>query len=85
MKFPKDFVWGAATSSYQIEGTAAEEGKGEHIWDVYVKEPGHIYEGHSGKTACDHYHRFCEDVSIMKEIGLKAYRFSVDWSTKNAF
>ncbi len=80
MGFSKDFVWGAATSSYQIEGAVSEEGKGEHIWDVYVKEPGHIYGGHSGKTACGHYHRFREDVGIMKAIGLKAYRFSIDWS-----
>lgn len=80
MGFPKDFVWGAATSAYQIEGAAQEEGKGEHIWDVYVGEPGHIYGGQDGRSACDHYHRFREDVKIMREIGLKAYRFSIDWS-----
>lgn len=80
MGFSKNFVWGAATSAYQIEGAAREEGKGEHIWDVYVREPGHIYGGHDGVSACDHYHRFREDVKIMKEIGLKAYRFSIDWS-----
>lgn len=80
MAFAKDFVWGAATSAYQIEGAAQEDGKGEHIWDVYVKEPGHIWGGHTGEIACDHYHRFCEDVAIMKEMGLKGYRFSIDWS-----
>lgn len=80
MGFPKDFVWGAATSAYQIEGAVREEGKGEHIWDVYVKQPGHIYGGHNGESACDHYHRFREDVKIMRDIGLKAYRFSIDWS-----
>ncbi len=80
MGFCENFVWGAATSAYQIEGAVEEEGKGEHIWDVYVKEPGRIYQGHSGKTACDHYHRFREDVSMMKAIGLQAYRFSIDWS-----
>lgn len=78
--FSEDFVWGAATSSYQIEGAVAEDGKGEHIWDVYTREPGRIFGGHTGEIACDHYHRFREDVKIMKEIGLKAYRFSIDWS-----
>ena len=80
MGFSKDFVWGAATSSYQIEGGVRDTGKGMHVWDVYTKEPGRIYGGHTGDTACDHYHRFREDVQIMKEIGLKAYRFSIDWS-----
>ena len=80
MGFSENFVWGAATSAYQIEGAVKEDGKGEHIWDVYVKEPGHIYGGHNGDRACDHYHRFREDVSIMKEIGIMAYRFSIDWS-----
>ena len=80
MGFSDDFVWGAATSAYQIEGAAKEDEKGAHIWDVYAKEPGHIYGGHHGETACDHYHRFRGDVGIMKEIGLRAYRFSVDWS-----
>lgn len=54
--------------------------KGEHIWDVYTKEPGHVFEDHTGETACDHYHRYPEDVKIMKEMGLKAYRFSIDWT-----
>lgn len=80
MGFAKNFVWGAATSAYQIEGAVKSEGKGLHIWDVYTKEPGHVFEGHTGEVACDHYHRYQEDVKIMKEIGLKAYRFSIDWS-----
>lgn len=80
MGFSENFVWGAATSAYQIEGAVKEDGKGEHIWDVYVKEPGHIYGGHNGNSACDHYHRFREDVGVMKEIGIMAYRFSIDWS-----
>lgn len=81
MGFRKDFVWGAATSAYQIEGATTEEyGKGQHVWDVYTKEPGHVFENHTGNIACDHYHHFREDVKIMKEIGLKAYRFSIDWS-----
>ena len=80
MGFAKDFVWGAATSSYQIEGTGRDFGKGQNIWDVFTKEPGRVYEGHTGDIACDHYHRFREDVAYMKELGLKGYRFSIDWS-----
>jgi len=78
--FAKDFIWGAATSAYQIEGAYAEGGKGLNIWDVFTKDAGHIFEGHNGDTACDHYHRFREDVALMKEIGLKAYRFSLSWA-----
>lgn len=80
MGFAKDFVWGAATSSYQIEGTGRDSGKEQNIWDVFTKEPGRVYEGHTGDIACDHYHRFREDVAYMKELGLKGYRFSIDWS-----
>lgn len=80
MGFAKDFVWGAATSSYQIEGTGRDSGKGQNIWDVFTKEPGRVYEGHTGDIACDHYHRFREDVAYMKELGLKGYRSSIDWS-----
>lgn len=80
MAFRKDFMWGAATSSYQIEGAAKEDGKGKDIWDVFTNQPGKIYGGHTGEVACDHYHRFREDVAIMKEMGLKAYRFSINWS-----
>ena len=80
MGFAKDFVWGAATSSYQIEGTGRDSGKGQNIWDVFTKEPGRVYEGHTGDISCDHYHRFREDVAYMKELGLKGYRFSIDWS-----
>lgn len=80
MGFAKDFVWGAATSSYQIEGTGRDSGKGQNIWDVFTKEPGRVYEGHTGDIACDHYHRFREDVAYMKELGLKGYRFSIGWS-----
>lgn len=80
MGFREDFVWGAATSAYQIEGAAAKDGKGRHIWDVYVKEPGHVFKGHSGDVACDYYHLYKKDVAMMKEMGLKGYRFSIDWS-----
>lgn len=78
MKQP--FVFGAATSSYQIEGAFQEGGKGLNIWDIYVREKGKIYNGHTGDIACDHYHRFREDVALMKEIGLQAYRFSINWA-----
>lgn len=77
--FPDNFVWGAATASYQIEGAAYEDGKGLSIWDVFCRRPGAIYEGHTGDIACDHYHRFRDDVALMKTIGLKGYRFSISW------
>lgn len=79
MGFKKNFVWGAATSAYQIEGAWNEDGRGLSIWDVYTREPGCVFGGHTGDIACDHYHRFKEDVQIMKELGLKAYRFSISW------
>lgn len=80
MGFCKDFSWGAATSSYQIEGAAYEDGKGLNIWDVFCREEGKIFGGHTGDTACDHYHRFREDVEIMKRLGMKSYRFSINWA-----
>ncbi|MDO5391471.1 MAG: GH1 family beta-glucosidase [Eubacteriales bacterium] len=80
MGFCKDFAWGAATSAYQIEGAAYEDGKGPHIWDVFCCDNGRIACGESGDVACNHYHRFREDVAMMKEMGLKAYRFSLSWA-----
>jgi beta-glucosidase len=80
LAFPKDFVWGCATSSYQVEGAWNEDGKGPSIWDTFVHTPGHIKNGETGDTTVDHYHLFKEDVALMKEIGLDAYRFSVAWS-----
>lgn len=79
-EFPQNFVWGAATAAYQVEGAAFEDGKGLHIWDVFCREKGRVAGGDTGDVACDHYHRFKEDVAIMKEMGLKAYRFSLSWS-----
>lgn len=79
MGFPSDFVWGAATAAYQIEGAAKDDGRGESIWDVFSAWPGKVYNGDSGLVACDHYHRMKDDVGIMKELGLQAYRFSVAW------
>lgn len=79
MQFPPDFVWGAATSAYQIEGAWNEDGKGLSIWDTFSHHPGAIRDNQTGDIACDHYHRWQEDISLMKSIGLKAYRFSVAW------
>jgi beta-glucosidase len=80
MSFPNDFLWGASSAAYQIEGAWNEDGKGPSIWDVLSKEPGIMKRGENGEVACDHYHRFKEDVALMKEIGLKSYRFSISWS-----
>ena len=77
--FPSNFVWGAATASYQIEGAWDEDGKGESIWDRFTHTPGHVFEGHTGDVACDHYHRWPQDIELMKSLGLQAYRFSIAW------
>lgn len=79
-KFPNDFLWGVATSAYQIEGASNEDGKGPSIWDAFVTIPGKIKNAETGNMACDHYHRFEEDVQLMKNMGVKAYRFSISWS-----
>ena len=79
-EFPTDFFWGAATSAYQIEGAAAQGGRGPSIWDVFCRRPDVIYGGHHGDEACDHYHRFREDVAMFRALGLQAYRFSISWS-----
>jgi len=79
MTFPADFVWGAAAASYQIEGAAAEDGKGPSVWDMMCRKDGAVWEGQTGDVACDHYHRAAEDVALMKEIGLKGYRLSISW------
>ncbi|MBQ7919115.1 MAG: beta-glucosidase [Lachnospiraceae bacterium] len=77
MGFPKDFLWGSASAAFQIEGAYNEDGKGLGIWDALSE--GHIRLGATGNVACDHYHRYKEDVAIMKELGLKSYRFSISW------
>ncbi len=79
MSFRKDFVWGAATAAYQVEGAAYEGGKGLSIWDTACENGHFVFNGHTAKVGCDHYHRFREDVALMKKMGLKAYRFSVSW------
>ena len=78
--FPKDFTWGTATSSYQIEGAANSDGKGPSIWDAFTQIPGKIHKGETGDIACDHYHRFKEDIQLLKKMGVKAYRFSIAWA-----
>lgn len=79
-RFPKDFVWGTATSAYQVEGGAASGGRGPSIWDEFCLQPGNIANGDSGLEACDHFHRFQEDVKLMADMGVGAYRFSISWS-----
>ncbi len=79
LKFPQNFAWGAATASYQIEGGWNADGKGASCWDRFAHTPGKILNSDTGDIACDHYHRWQEDVALMRQLGLKAYRFSVSW------
>ena len=77
--FPPGFIWGAATSSYQIEGGANEDGRAASVWDHFGDWPGKVWNGDSGQIASDHYHRSTEDVALMKQLGIRAYRFSLSW------
>ena len=79
LRFPDGFIWGVATSAYQIEGAWNEDGRGLSIWDTFCRTPGKIHEGETGDVAADHYHRWAEDVRLMADLGLKAYRFSTAW------
>ncbi len=79
LTFPNGFLWGAATAAYQIEGAAAEDGRGPSIWDVFARTPGKVRHGDTGNIACDHYHRLDADLDLMSWLGLGAYRFSVAW------
>jgi beta-glucosidase len=79
VEFPKSFLWGASTSAYQIEGAADEDGRGASIWDTRCLIAGKVADGGSGAVACDHYHRYAEDIALMRELGIGAYRFSVAW------
>jgi len=79
VKFDKNFVFGVGTSAYQIEGAVTEDGRTPSIWDTFCRIPGKVYEGQNGDFACDHYHRYKEDVKIMKEIGVDSYSFSISW------
>ncbi len=79
MRFPDNFTWGVATSAYQIEGAVAEDGRGPSIWDTFAHTPGATLDGDTGDVACDHYHRYREDVALMADLGVSAYRFSIAW------
>lgn len=78
--FPADFVWGCATSSFQVEGAAQEGGREESIWDVFCRQPAAIHDGSHAQVACDHYHRWPEDLDLARDLGMNAYRFSIAWT-----
>jgi beta-galactosidase len=80
IKFPKDFIWGTSTSAYQIEGAWNKDGKGPSVWDAYCTIPGKVVNGETAQVTCDHYHRYKEDVQLLKKLGIKVYRFSISWS-----
>src|SRR6185503_11778335 len=77
--FPPGFTWGVSTASYQIEGAVSEDGRGTSVWDTFSHTPGKVRDGDTGDVACDHYHRYPEDVALMADLGVGAYRFSVAW------
>ena len=79
MSFPRDFLWGAATAAYQVEGATREDGRGPSIWDQFAATPGNTFQGETGDIAVDHYHRMEQDVALMADLGLTAYRFSIAW------
>ncbi|MEO0406909.1 MAG: family 1 glycosylhydrolase, partial [Cyanobacteria bacterium P01_A01_bin.135] len=78
-QFPADFCWGTATSAYQIEGAIAEAGRTPSVWDTFSAQPGRVLGNDTGAVACDHYHRYPEDVQLMAALGVKHYRFSLSW------
>jgi beta-glucosidase len=78
-QFPKGFLWGTATASYQVEGAAKEDGRGVSIWDTFSHTPGKVVGDANGDVADDHYHRYKQDVQLMKALGVKGYRFSISW------
>jgi len=79
LTFPDGFVWGAATSAYQVEGATREDGRGDSVWDAFCREPGRVRDGHTGEMAADHYHRYPDDLDLMRDLGLHSYRFSIAW------
>lgn len=83
-RFPSSFIWGVATSAYQIEGAAAVDGRGPSIWDTFTHTPGTIIDGSTGDVACDHYHKYAEDVDLIASLNVNAYRFSISWSRVQA-
>src|SRR5215208_7556898 len=78
-EFPRGFLWGSATASYQVEGAVKEDGRGPSIWDTFSHTPGKVVNNATGDVADDHFHRYKEDVQLMKSLGVKAYRFSIAW------
>src|SRR4051812_2988356 len=78
-RFPVGFTWGAATSSFQIEGATRTAGRGESIWDRFCAQPGKVFGGHTGEPGCDHFRLWAQDIALMKSLGVGAYRFSVAW------
>src|SRR3954470_17243323 len=80
LRLPAGFVFGTSTAAYQIEGATSEDGRGPSIWDTFCSEPGRIIDRSSGAVACDHYHRYAEDVALMARLGSQGYRFSIAWS-----
>jgi beta-glucosidase len=78
-RFPTGFVWGVASSAFQIEGASAADGKGDSIWDDFCRLPGVIADGSDGKIACDHYNRLESDLDLISELGVRGYRFSISW------
>jgi beta-glucosidase len=79
LSFPDGFVWGAATSAYQIEGATTEDGRGESVWDAFCRDPGRVRDGDTGEVALDHYHRYADDLDLMTSLGIHSYRFSIAW------
>src|SRR6187455_2726791 len=80
MQFPDGFLWGSATAAYQIEGSPLADGAGPSIWQRFAHTPGRMLNDDTGDVACDHYNRWRDDIAIMKELGMQAYRFSISWS-----
>lgn len=78
-RFPNDFLWGVAAASYQVEGAVDEGGRGRSIWDTFAETPGKVLHGHTGAISVDQYHRYPEDVTLMRDLGVGAYRFSIAW------
>ena len=79
LRFPDGFLWGAATAAYQIEGAADADGKGRSIWDTFSHTPGKVFHGDTGDVACDSYHRYGEDIALLKRLGVGSYRLSLSW------
>lgn len=79
LRFPDGFVWGTATASYQVEGAVTEDGRGPSIWDTFSAIPGNVVGGDTGQVACDHYHRWPQDLDLMSQLNIAAYRFSIAW------